>query len=55
MATELLLDKLYFDQEVLRGALDATYREVLKPELSDDRMWMIDTFRDAIDAGLSAQ
>ena len=55
MASELSPDKLYFEPEVLRGALDTTYRKILEPELPGDRMWMIDTFKGAIDAGLSGQ
>lgn len=55
MVPEFSLDKLYFEPEVLRNALDTTYRKVLEPELPNDRMWMINTFKSAIDAGLSEQ
>ena len=44
------LDKLYCEPWVIRGALDAISRRMLKPDLPEARNWMIDTFLEAVGA-----
>ena len=55
MFFDLTPEQLYYRSHVLLAALDAVYSLKTQAILPEDRMWMNQTFRDEIDAHLTAQ